>query len=91
MGANNSTAESTHAQLSSLYLVPSLYPRRHSRGKMYQALHPAFLHEFKGHAIIARKGGGSLGTRLVEKRTTKYLPTKRLVVDATARPGCMGV
>ena len=24
---------------------------------MYQALPPAFLHEFKGHAIIARKGG----------------------------------
>ena len=31
---------------------------------MYQALPPAFLHEFKGHAIIARKGG-SLGTRLM--------------------------
>ena len=28
---------------------------------------------------------------VVEKRTTKYLPTKRLVVGATARPGCMGV
>ena len=27
---------------------------------------------------------------VVEKRTTKYLPMKRLVV-ATARPGCMGV
>ena len=24
---------------------------------MYQVLPPAFLHEFKGHAIIARKGG----------------------------------
>ena len=31
---------------------------------MYQALPQLFLHEFKGHTIIARKGG-SLGTRLV--------------------------
>ena len=70
MGANNSTAESTHAQLSSLYLlVPSLYPRRHSRGIMYQALPPAFLHEFKGHAIIARARGGSLGTRLASNHS----------------------
>ena len=53
MGANNSTAESTHAQLSSLYLLSTL-DVTHVAGSP-----PAFPCEceFKGHAIIARKGG----------------------------------
>ena len=37
------------------------------------------------------RGGNIFVIFVVEKRTTKYLPTKCLVVDATARPGCMGV
>ena len=39
---------------------------------MYQALPPAFLHEFKGHAIIARKGGEPGNEAIVRSCPDKF-------------------
>ena len=61
-----------HVQLLKLHMpipqIPSLVPRLPPLARNYCVTFKLALArkngEFKGHAIIARKGGGSLGTRL---------------------------